>query len=281
MSSQKYWTAEKASDSDKYYFVGEELLEGIAFERLKIAFCLANLREEERLHGNSFIQLCELTKDNWNRNHSEKYTLENFSVVLEKWLSSEATGNSFEADIWRRNIPNFIFSIIYSPVGKESLLQDYVSVLFEKGCKVESVFKDSMNELDNQEFNDLDLSNPILKNEMMYLRYYLTTIAKILLEYEKQSNQMYDYALRKVIKGKLYTTAEQILFVIANAGGFASTSLISRIFSHLGKEHTNFNDDIKQLCDEDLLIKQGTKKSRIFLLPPLMDLMTTCQLKET
>ena len=105
-----------------------------------------------------------------------------------------------------------------------------------------------------------------IKNKILASKYYLSAIAKILLEYEKQSKDMYNFATEKAISINLYTTAEEILFLAANAGGAVSAPLITNLFSCAGKKHANINDDLKQLCDEELLVKEGSKKpSRGFI----------------
>lgn len=227
-------------------------LENSVFCRFRLALHETDLTNEERQYGNAFLNLCELVKDHW-KDERQQLDTTNFSVVIDKWIASQIGNSAFEADVWRRKIADFIVTLIFTRVG---YVQDFLKVLVEKSWMVDHL-------VDGKSYD------AFTRSTILSSKYYLSAIAKTLLEFEKQSESLCDFATHEVISNDLYTTAIEILMLTIRAGGVISRPFVSRVFDMAGKKHENLNDDFKQLCDKNLLTRQGTKRERIYVIAPL------------
>jgi hypothetical protein len=117
----------------------------------------------------------------------------------------------------------------------------------------------------------------LTRNEINACRFYLSAIAKILMEYEKQSKMLYRFAVENILAQGLYSKANQILLFMADAGGFASPQMISCVLKSNGKKpHVNIHDDLKQLYDREILFKESRG---VLMLAPLKRIMSNIRPK--
>jgi len=235
-----------------HVFLKQPVIQDFVLMRLRLAFHSANLSNEEREYGETFLNLCELIKDHWRDEHL-RLSVDNFSLVIDRWIAAHIDGRSFESDVWRRAIANLVVTMIITQTG---YIPDFVKVLIEKGYTIDFMIDEKKH-------------GSFTKNIILSCKYCLSAIAKMLLEFEKQSKDLYDFAAQKVISTNLYTTAIQIFMLAIYAGGIVSSPFISKVFNTVGKKHTNINDDLKQLCDKELLVREGTRKKRYYVIARL------------